>query len=383
MPELTEETQQNLRQWIPGYLRISNPVDSGGAPSGDWRGRQILEALLADPGIGVVVCPFVANAYHLSDAVVADVVEVAATAEKPVCVVWGSPTGTEPAYRDVLAEAPVVTFRTFRQCVTALKGYFDYHAARRRYLADDDERRALWSPPPGSRPAVDLPAGVTLSERQSKALLAAYGIPVTDDVLATSVAEAVAAAARLGRPAVLKISSPDIAHKSDLGLVVVGVAGEAAVRRVYAELLDRAEARAGAAQIEGVLVSGEEAGGVETVLGLTHDEVFGPVVMFGLGGVFTEILGDVAFRVPPVTQADARAMVDGLRGRALLDGVRGSPPVDLDAVVAAVTALGRLALDLADEVAELDVNPLLARADGVIALDALVRTRPGRSARAH
>ena len=161
------------------------------------------------------------------------------------------------------------------------------------------------------------------------------------------------------------------------------MAGEAAVRRVYAELLDRAEARAGAAQIEGVLVSGEEAGGVETVLGLTHDEVFGPVVMFGLGGVFTEILGDVAFRVPPVTQADARAMIDGLRGRALLDGVRGSPPVDLDTVVAAVTALGRLALDLADEVAELDVNPLLARADGVIALDALVRTRPGRSATAH
>jgi acyl-CoA synthetase (NDP forming) len=380
VPPLTGATQAALREWIPGYLRVSNPVDSGGAPSGDWRGRHILQALVDDPGVGVVVCPFVANAYQLSDAVVRDVVEVAATTDKPVCLVWGSPTANEPVYQEILTSSPVVTFRTFGQCVTALKGYFDYHRARARAGAPT---------PVPTRPAagpVDLPAGRTLSEAQSKAVLAAYGIPVSRDRLVGSADQAVAAADDLGYPVVLKINSPDIAHKSDLGLVRLGLADGASVATAFHALTDRAAEVAPDARVDGVLVAPELSGGVETVLGLTHDEVFGPVVMVGLGGVFAEVLADVAFRAPPFGRAEARAMVDGLKGRALLAGVRGAPPADVDALLDAVMAVQQLALDHGGRIAELDVNPLLVRPDGAVALDALVRTfadRPGGPPEAH
>jgi acyl-CoA synthetase (NDP forming) len=372
VPTLAPETQAKLREWIPGYLRVDNPVDSGGAPSGDWRGKEILRALVDDPAVGLVICPFVANAYQLSDAVARDVVEVAGTTTKPLCVVWGSPTATEAAYTEVLTSAPVTTFRTFSQCVTAVKAYFDHAAARRRL---GDPAPVPTDPVPTGPVPLDLPGGRTLSEIESKAVLAAYGVPVTADRLVADPEAAVAAAAELGGPVVMKVASADIAHKSDLGLVRLGVDGPDAVAAAYRELTERAAAVAPDAAVDGVLVAPQVPGGVETVLGLTHDPVFGPVVMFGLGGVFTEVLGDVAFRLPPFGADEARRMVDQLAGRPLLAGARGRPPVDLEAVVAAILAMGRLALDHGDRIAELDVNPLLARRDGVVALDALVRTR--------
>ena len=136
--------------------------------------------------------------------------------------------------------------------------------------------------------------------------------------------------------------------------------------------MDRAAEAAPGAQIDGVLVSELVTGGVETVIGMTRDEVFGPAVMFGLGGVFVEVLKDVTFRVPPFDEAQARAMVASIRGHALLRGARGRPAVDIDGIVAAIMSLQHLALDLGDDILELDVNPLLARSDGVVALDALV-----------
>ncbi len=373
VPPLTDATQEALRQWIPGYLRVSNPVDSGGAPSGDWRGKEILKALIADPNVGVVVCPFVANAYQLSDAIVADVVELAATTDKPLCLVWGSPAAEEPAYREILATSSVITFRTFGQCVTALKGYLGYHEARARLLAEPAVE------PTAHLPA-DLPADRTLTEAAAKDLLSTYGIPVTAERVVRSAEAAATAADELGYPVVAKIHSADIAHKSDLGLVRLGLATRQAVVTAYGELTARAAEVAHEADIDGVLIAGEVVGGVETVLGLTHDEVFGPVVMFGLGGIFTEVLADVAFRMPPFGPGEARRMIDGIRGRALLDGVRGQPPVDRDALVEAIMAVQRLSLDHAEEIAELDVNPLVARPEGVVALDALVRTMPDRAA---
>ena len=382
VPELEPETQAQLREWIPGYLRISNPVDSGGGPSGDWRGRKILETLVADPNVGVVICPFVANAYHLSDAIVHDVIAVAAISDKPICIIWGSPTGTEPIYQDVLIPSQVTVFRTFQQCITALKGYFGYHAARRRYVSPF---AAATTPPGPAKVGAPLagavptgvalvgaaPRGVTLSEVESKQLLAAYGVPVSRDLVATSADEALEAANAIGYPVVMKILSRQIGHKSDLGLVKVGLASPAAVGAAFAELTGRAAAATPSAAIDGVLVS-ELASGIETVVGLTHDVVFGPTVMFGLGGVLVEVLGDVSFRVPPFPASEARLMIEEIRGWRLLRGARGAAPVDIDALVAALMGVQRLALDLGDRVREVDVNPLMARPDGAVAVDALV-----------
>ena len=169
----------------------------------------------------------------------------------------------------------------------------------------------------------------------------------------------------------MKIVSADIAHKSDLGLVAVGVRDEDDARRTYRGLLATAADAWPEATVDGVLVA-ETVPGVETVVGLAHDDLFGPVVMFGLGGVLVEVLRDVTFRVPPFTPRDAAAMLGELRGSAVLDGVRGRPAVDRESLVDTLMRMQHLAVDLSGEVAEVDVNPLLAGPEGAVAADALV-----------
>jgi acyl-CoA synthetase (NDP forming) len=185
----------------------------------------------------------------------------------------------------------------------------------------------------------------------------------------------VAAAEALDGPVVLKVASPDLLHKSDLGLVEVGINSATGVRRAYANLLERALSADRMARIEGVLVSEMITGGTETVVGVAHDALFGPVVMFGLGGVFVEVLGDVTFRVPPFDKDEAARMIDEVEGRALLDGVRGRAKSDRTALVDTIMKVQRLAVDLHDDIAELDINPLVVLPKGAVALDALVVCR--------
>ena len=189
--------------------------------------------------------------------------------------------------------------------------------------------------------------------------------------MATSPGEAAKAAKKIGFPVVMKIVSADIPHKSDLGLVAVGVRDEDDARRTYKRLTATAKKAAPKASVDGVLVA-QMVPGVETVVGIARDDLFGPVVMFGLGGILVEVLHDVTFRVPPFTTRDATAMLDELRGAALLRGVRGQPAADRAALVDVLMKMQRLAVDLSDEVAEVDINPLLAGPDGAVAADALV-----------
>jgi acetate---CoA ligase (ADP-forming) len=209
---------------------------------------------------------------------------------------------------------------------------------------------------------------------ESKALLRSYGIPVVEEQVVTSPADAARAAGALDGAAVLKILSPDITHKSDLGLVRVGVAAGAAAD-TYRQLLDVASREAPAAKVRGVLVQPMVADAVaEAIVGLSQQEPFGPVVMLGLGGVFTEVFADVAFGVPPFTRERAERMVSGLKAAPLLTGSRGRPAGDVPALVDVVMNLQRLALEVGDEIAELDINPVIVRpaGQGVVAVDALV-----------
>lgn len=383
LPELTAETQAQLHEWIPPYLRVSNPVDNGGAPSADARGRKILDALVADPNVDLIICPITGALASMSLPLARDLVAVSKTTDKPICVIWGSPLGNEEAYWEVLLKGEIPVFRTFRNCVNAVKSYFDYHAFRTRYRSPF--ARPALRPAPGAATAQALlapatHAGRALSEADSKALLAAYGIPVTRDVLATSALEAGRAAEQLGLPVVMKVASADIGHKSDLGLVRVGVATAADAKRAYRELVERAASLAPGAAFDGVLVCEQITGGVETVVGVSHDDLFGPTVMFGLGGVFVEVLRDVTFRVPPFDKAEARRMIDEVAGAALLRGVRGGAAGDVAALTDVLVRVQRLALDLAGDLAELDINPLVVRprGQGVVALDALAVARPTR-----
>jgi acyl-CoA synthetase (NDP forming) len=375
LPELGAATQRALQQWIPPYLRVSNPVDSGGPPSTDERGPRILEALIADPEVDLIICPITGALDRISRPLATDLVAAATTTDKPIFVVWGSPDTSDPVYTEVLLPSSLPTFRTFHNCVAAARAYADRRAFRAGYESPFAPAavRSLLERSPAAAVVEPLLAGEgALDERRAKQVLQAYGIATTTDLLATSATAAGRAATTIGFPVVMKICSPDLPHKSDHGLVEIGVASAADARRAFARLVERAQRTDPAARIEGVLVSELVTGGVECVVGLAADELFGPTVMFGLGGVFVEVLRDVTFRVPPFGRREAERMLLEVQGAPLLLGARGRAPADLGALADVIMAVQRLALDHGDRIAEIDINPLVARADGAVALDALV-----------
>ncbi|OAT81182.1 acetate--CoA ligase family protein [Desulfotomaculum copahuensis] len=207
-----------------------------------------------------------------------------------------------------------------------------------------------------------------LFEDEAKALLAASGIPVTPCRRAGSEEEAVSLAAEMGYPVVLKVRSALIQHKSDLGGVVLNLADEQAVRRAFQDILQRAAAVDAAAA---VTVQPMAPPGIEVITGLVADRQFGPVLMFGLGGVFTEVLRDVCFRLVPVTPAEAREMTTAIKGSRLLDGFRGGPPADRQALADLLLAVSNLAVAVPG-IKEMDLNPVTVYSKGLLVLDARV-----------
>ena len=238
----------------------------------------------------------------------------------------------------------------------------------------------IGAPAPVSARATLAPSGMPLpdsafaNEAGGKAALAAAGLPVLQERVAGTADEALSAARAIGYPVVLKIVSPDIAHKTEVGGVVVGVQSEAQLAREHPALLARVALKAPHARIDGVLVAQMAQGGTELILGTKTDPVFGPVVMVGLGGIFAEVIKDVALQSAPVDEAMAADMLRSLKAFPLLDGARGRPRADVAAAARAVAALSRFAARHADDVAEIDVNPLLVMDEGkgAYALDALL-----------
>ena len=210
-----------------------------------------------------------------------------------------------------------------------------------------------------------------LSEVESKQLLGEAGIPVVDTRLARSRAEAVRVAQEIGLPAVLKVVSPDVTHKSDVGGVKIGLETAGQVRAAYDSIMASTRAAVPSASIEGVSVQGMADPGVEVIVGATRDPQFGHVVMFGLGGVLVEMLRDVSMRLVPLEPRDAHTMIREIKGLPLLQGYRQYPPCDLDSLEEAILVLSRF-LEEHPEVRELDLNPVLCYPQGLVAVDARV-----------
>ncbi|SMH31169.1 acetate--CoA ligase family protein [Mesorhizobium australicum] len=238
--------------------------------------------------------------------------------------------------------------------------------------------RSLSRPSGEAHIAPAAPIGKSaLSERAAKDLLGKAGITFLDERLATDAASAGAAANAIGYPVVLKIVSPDVEHKTEIGGVLVGVADRKAVEAGYATLIERAAKHRPDARIEGVLVAPMAKKGVEVIVGVSRDPVFGPAVMFGLGGVHVEVLKDVTFRLAPFGRDEAMRMIDEIRGRALLSGVRGAPASDVDALADLLVRISEFAAAHADDIETVDLNPVIAwpKGEGAVALDALVVPR--------
>jgi acyl-CoA synthetase (NDP forming) len=210
-----------------------------------------------------------------------------------------------------------------------------------------------------------------LTEIESKQALHEAGIPVARVELAATAKDAAAAADRAGYPVVLKIVSPDIAHKSDVGGVRVGLESAAEVEGAFEEIMAAVKARQGEARIEGVAVQKMAPAGTEVIVGMSKDPQFGPVMMFGLGGIFVEVLKDVAFRIVPLEPRDARQMVREIKGFPVLEGVRGQEAADVEALEKLILQVSQF-VAAHPEIDELDLNPVFAYKDGVIAVDARI-----------
>ncbi|CAB4754314.1 MAG: CoA-binding protein [Actinobacteria bacterium] len=374
LPELTEDTQRKLHEIIPAYLTVSNPVDNGGSlvlSITQEKRLEILDLVANDPNVDVIVVGLTAPLGPMTEALANDVRVWAPTAPVPVIVTWNSYKIEEPAFTDVVMSG-VPTFRSFRNCFRAMRAYYDYQE-RRPALHRRTAGEATLSP----AAAAALEGGGTLDADSARVLLESFGIPLVGEHVASTVDDAVAAAERFGYPVVMKIASADFPHKSDVGLVTVGVADADAVRATFAEFVARAQSIKPSARIDGVLVQQMVREGTEMIVGITHDSQLGAAVMVGTGGIFAEVLRDVAVRPLPLDEQDAREMIDSLRGVALLRGARGRAPGDIDALVQVILSVARLAEACGDQLAELDLNPVIVSATGAVAVDNLVVANDG------
>ena len=214
-----------------------------------------------------------------------------------------------------------------------------------------------------------------LTEIESKELIKSAGIPVVEAKLARTKAEAVSLSKKMGFPVVLKIVSPDVAHKSDSGGVRLGLANAIQVGKAYSEILSAIKKHHPKAKIEGISVQKMAHPGVEVIIGMTKDEQFGPVLMFGLGGILVEVLKDVSFRIVPLTKRDASQMIKEIKGYPLLEGYRGQEPADIPFLEALILKVSDF-IDKNPEIKELDLNPVFAYKDGAVAVDARVILEP-------
>jgi len=366
VPTLDEPARRALRALVPTYGMIDNPVDLTGQITNDRASfGQVMDAVLGSPAVDLVLLYL---GGYLLELMAPALVQAVAGSGKPVVVI--DMGGASDATRAALDAAGLAYFTTIEGAAAATGEWLRWQADWQGPAWEPAARNAVL--PPVLAAARDEGRAM-LTEAEAKDILAEAGLPTTMEVVCASADEAFAAALRIGWPVAVKVLSPDIAHKTEVDGVRLGVADEPALRAAFAAVTEGPYRAMPDARINGVLVQRMAGPGVPMLLGVTHDEVFGPMLTAGLGGVLTELLGDVSHRLLPVDEAAARAMLGELRGRRLLDGYRGAEPADVDALVSVMTGLSDLALRWGPAVAEIEVNPVLIHPCGATVVDALVR----------
>ncbi|VTU33577.1 succinyl-CoA synthetase subunit alpha [Variovorax sp. PBL-H6] len=369
-PPLSDACGTRLQQQLPNFGKTSNPLDLTAAAVGRDDALVVVgQVILEEEHIDTFV-PVVTMTKRVEfDALT----EMATTGAKPTVVLWtGSCVDDSSLRLSDLVRQGVPVFDDTRRCFRAIAASAWLATAREKLLAGAQDVAA---PVRSLDPSVlSLLRAGALTERESKALVATYGVAVTVEALATTADAAADVAMRIGATVALKIESPDILHKTEAGAIRLGLASPDAVRAGFAEVMDAAKRYAPQADIRGVLVQEMVPPGIELLLGLVHDPVFGSVVTVGHGGIYVEVMNDVARRVAPVDVATAHDMLQSLRIWPILAGTRGQAGYDAEAVVGAIVALSRLGVDYGPTIREIDINPLVVqhKGQGVRAVDALV-----------
>ena len=376
MAQLAPATVAKLREFVPSFGSLGNPVDVTAAIFNDLSLiNRTLQAINDDPGVDCIAMINASLQGEIARKVASEIITVAARTDKPIFISWSARDAVAPEAYAALDAARIPHYKSPVRCGRALAAVSWYAEAKRRNAAQKNDRA-----PVINRPAAQAQLqGKTgdVAEYAAKQVLAEYGIPVTREELATSRDAAVAAAQKIGFPVAMKVQSADISHKTEAKAVRLAVGNEADVAAAFDEIMRNAKAYKADARIAGVLVQEMVGGGIEVIVGITNDALFGPAVMFGLGGIFAEVLKDVAFRLAPITPAMAREMIEEIKGYPVLAGARGKPPADVDALADALVKLSALAVDLKDQIAELDINPLIVmpKGQGVKAADGLIRMK--------
>lgn len=376
LPQISDETHAKLVEVMPDYGTIQNPLDvTGAAVLNPQLFADSILALDADPNIAatavIMGMPWQGEGPYPSQYLLNAIGAGASAATKPSVLLNQVLQPITPYTKAVLAEADLeLGIGGLGEGVTAFAKVIQWSRRRREHLAEQQAVTAC------TARVLDLPAEKSgaWSEHTARLLVEGAGIPVVPATLAQSAEEAAEAARKYGCPVALKIASPDIAHKSDIGGVRLGVQGPHEVAEAY-----RAVRGAGAsvegARIEGVLVSPMRSGGIELLVGAARDPQWGPILAIALGGVFVEVFQDSVLTQVPVSPARVKDLLQGLKSAPLLDGVRGGIPADLDRLSEVIAAIGDLVHELGDELESLEINPLRVNGSEIEALDGLVTWR--------
>jgi acetyltransferase len=384
LPALGEDTRAKLAARLPPAAALGNPVDlAGGADANPAVFADCARAMLQDENVDALLIVGLFGGYKIRFSETLERVENQTAARlgglvgefgKPV-ILQSLYAPFRPTALETLREAGVPVHAAIETAVRCLGALADYGAARRRSLA---EVEATIEEPGGIAVAAGILDAVrregrsNVLEHEARQLLQAYGVEVPPYLLAEDARALGEAAARFGEtPVAMKVVSKDILHKSDVGGVKLGVVGEPAMRRAYEEIMNNARAARADADIKGVLLAPMAEKGVEVIIGVVRDPQFGPIMMFGLGGIFVEVLKDVVFRALPLRAHDAGEMLEEIKAKAVLKGARGALPVDREALVELMLRLSRLCLANQD-IAEVDLNPIIVYPRGYAIVDARV-----------
>ena len=376
IPQPSEPVVKRLRELIPPYVPARNPCD---VTAGVINDRDTLiacaDALMGDDRYGALIYGYT-YAYDTATERLPYLSAVAAKHGKPLIYVWLTQLGEGPGTIQAEQDPNVSVIRSMRRAMEILRKWQAWGAGASDHKApsitDQEAETKCRAQIADLRRDHRGALSEALGEAASKSLLSHYGIEVTQDRLCATADQAAQAAQQIAAPVVMKIDSPDIPHKSDAGGVVLNVQGGEAARQTYDQIIASVTAAHPAARINGVLVQEMVPQGLEIIAGFRNAPGFGPVMTIGLGGVLTEVLDDTATALAPVSAAKARAMLQSLRGARLLSGYRGAPPVDMTALSETIARLSQMAVDLSDEIAECDVNPIIALPDRAVAVDGLI-----------
>ncbi len=361
LAELKPETQQALEAVLPAAANTHNPVDVLGDARADRYG-QAIEIVLKDEGVDGVIVILTPQSSTEIVRTAEVLVEKVAEIDKPVMGCWMGKKEIDHGIR-VLSQNKLPNYPFPSRAVRAMGAMWKYA----QYLAKPIEEPVVFDV--DKKAVADLFAEIRtegrngIGDSEAQAIMKAYGITIPQSTVAATADEAVAFCKKIGYPVVMKIASPDILHKSDAGGIAVGVSGDDEVRATFAKIVANAKAYKADAEIWGTQIQEMVTGAKEIIIGMNRDPQFGPLVMFGLGGIYVEVLKDVKFRVAPMTRTQAYEMVQSIRSYALLKGVRGQAPSDIEATVDVLLRVAQLVTDF-PEIAELDINPLLVREAG-------------------